>query len=104
MFPETEKLLTLERKYGDSLNYEDLFGVVKPKKKKVAPDGTVTGESPEKQGDVDPARTVDGSMMGSTQVGDQANINTETMKKFTRDDKRKADTEASNIEFERTLA
>jgi len=41
-------LLTLERKYGDSLNHEDLHGIAKPKKKKVAPDGTVTGESPEK--------------------------------------------------------
>lgn len=50
MFPETEKLLTLERKYGDSLNFEDLNGYPgKPKKKRVADDGstvvsaTVTG-------------------------------------------------------------
>lgn len=36
MFPATEKLLTLERKYGDSLNTEDLTGTAaKPKKKKV---------------------------------------------------------------------
>ena len=35
LFPETEKLLTLERKYGDSLNFEDLHGKPgKPKKKK----------------------------------------------------------------------
>jgi len=35
LFPETEKLLTLERKYGDSLNMEDLTGKPgKPKKKK----------------------------------------------------------------------
>jgi len=26
LFPETETLLTLERKYGDSLNFEDLNG------------------------------------------------------------------------------
>ena len=26
LFPETENLLTLERKYGDSLNFEDLNG------------------------------------------------------------------------------
>ena len=37
MFPATEKLLTLERKYGDSLNTEDLTGTAgKPKKKKAA--------------------------------------------------------------------
>ena len=36
MFPETEKLLTLERKYGDSLNVEDMTGKAKVKKKKVA--------------------------------------------------------------------
>jgi hypothetical protein len=36
LFPETEKLLTLERKYGDSLNIEDLTGRPgKPKKKKI---------------------------------------------------------------------
>ena len=36
MFPQTEKLLTLERKYGDSLNVEDLTGTAaKPKKKKI---------------------------------------------------------------------
>ena len=32
----TDKLLTLERKYGDSLNFEDLYGKPgKPKKKKI---------------------------------------------------------------------
>lgn len=37
LFPATEKLLTLERKYGDSLNTEDLTGTAgKPKKKKAA--------------------------------------------------------------------
>lgn len=36
LFPMTDKLLTLERKYGDSLNFEDLYGKPgKPKKKKV---------------------------------------------------------------------
>ena len=36
LFPETEKLLTLERKYGYSLNIEDLTGRPgKPKKKKI---------------------------------------------------------------------
>ena len=35
LFPETQTLLTLERKYGDSLNFEDLHGYVgKPRKKK----------------------------------------------------------------------
>ena len=36
LFPITEKLLTLERKYGDSLNHEDMNGVPgKQRKKKV---------------------------------------------------------------------
>ena len=48
MFPETEKLLVLERKYGDSLNHEDLYGVPKPKKKKIRIDAQST-ESPDKQ-------------------------------------------------------
>ena len=38
LFPETDKLLTLERKYGDSLNSEDLYGKVIKKKKKVVED------------------------------------------------------------------
>jgi len=39
LFPETETLLTLERKYGDSLNFEDLHGKPgKAKKKKIAED------------------------------------------------------------------
>ena len=52
LFPETEKLLTLERKYGDSLNFEDLHGKPgKPKKKKVADDASIsqlTGSDPGK--------------------------------------------------------
>ena len=36
LFPQTDKLLTLERKYGDSLNFEDLYGKPgKPKRKKI---------------------------------------------------------------------
>ena len=36
LFPDTEKLLILERKYGDSLNFEDLYGKPgKPKRKKI---------------------------------------------------------------------
>ena len=36
LFPETDGILLLERKYGDSLNYEDLYGIPKkPKKKKI---------------------------------------------------------------------
>ena len=43
MFPETEKLLTLERKYGDSLNFEDLNGYPgKPKKKKTVEEGSAS--------------------------------------------------------------
>ena len=38
LFPLTEKLLILERKYGDSLNYEDLHGKPKKPKKKIVTD------------------------------------------------------------------
>ncbi len=35
LFPMTERLLNLERKYGDSLSHEDLYGVPqKPKKRR----------------------------------------------------------------------
>jgi hypothetical protein len=75
LFPETDKLLTLERKYGDSLNHEDLFGVVKPKKKKMAPDGTLTGESPEKMPEGDQSKLAD-SVLTGTLAAESMNINT----------------------------
>ena len=43
LFPETEKLLTLERKYGDSLNTEDMTG--KPGKKKKKDPAATGGEN-----------------------------------------------------------
>ena len=46
LFPETDKILLLERKYGDSLNFEDLNGVPKkPKKKKITEEASITGSS-----------------------------------------------------------
>lgn len=42
LFPDTEKLLTLERKYGDSLNMEDLTGKPGKPKKKRAGEETVS--------------------------------------------------------------
>ena len=50
LFPSYENLVTFERKYGDSITYQDQFGVQKRKKKKRAPkegqsigDDTMTG-------------------------------------------------------------
>lgn len=35
LFPQTDRLLNLERKYGDSLSHEDLYGVPsKPKRRR----------------------------------------------------------------------
>ena len=35
LFPQTERLLNLERKYGDAISYEDLHGVPqKPRRKR----------------------------------------------------------------------
>lgn len=40
LFPVPERLLNLERKYGDSLSYEDLYGMPpKPRKKRSIDDG-----------------------------------------------------------------
>lgn len=36
LFPVPERLLNLERKYGDSLSYEDLYGIKsKPRRKRL---------------------------------------------------------------------
>lgn len=43
MFPLTERLLNLERKYGDALSHEDLLGMPAKKKRRViAEDQTST--------------------------------------------------------------
>ena len=40
LFPAPDRLLNLERKYGDSLSHEDLYGFHQPKKRRaVADDG-----------------------------------------------------------------
>ena len=43
LYPCTENLLTLERKYGDSLNHEDLYGFKLRRKKKTTKSGDVIG-------------------------------------------------------------
>jgi len=40
LFPQTERLLNLERKYGDSLLHEDLYGVPQKPKRRRAQDDT----------------------------------------------------------------
>ena len=44
LFPEPDRLLNLERKYGDSLIHEDLYGVpAKPKRRRVADETASVG-------------------------------------------------------------
>lgn len=40
LFPETDRLLNLERKYGDSLSHDDLYGVPQKPKRRRGPDDT----------------------------------------------------------------
>lgn len=42
LFPVVERLLNLERKYGDSLSFEDLNGSPPKKKRRSMEDGTST--------------------------------------------------------------
>lgn len=42
LFPMPDKLLNLERKYGDSLSYEDLYGLKSKPKRKRLPDETLS--------------------------------------------------------------
>lgn len=79
LFPLTEKLLTLERKYGDSLNTEDLHGKPgKPKKKKIHDEQSVsqlTGSDPSKtaqgfsQSALDPNQTQQTAGVSTTGAG-----------------------------------
>ena len=119
LFPETEKLLTLERKYGDSLNFEDLNGYPgKPKKKRTNADGStipsVTATATIDQNKTTTAvSTVD---PGATQQTIQAGTLTSALNKSQgsaikisegnqnrQSDKRKADTECQNKEYDQYL-
>ena len=120
LFPETETLLTLERKYGDSLNFEDLHGKPgKSRKKKIAADdigstgggsaGTMTAFGNAKSGDITHQTQGSQDEFGTRdtrkddnqlKVVDEADIRATRVKI---DDKRKADTDANNMEFEATL-
>ena len=42
LYPITENLLTLERKYGDALSYEDLYGFKQRRKRKMRTTGSVS--------------------------------------------------------------
>ena len=86
LFPETDKLLTLERKYGDSLNYEDLNGEAKKKKKKVDLDESRTNLETTN----DAAKTTETLKTLGEVKKEETVVNIRTR----RDDKRKADTDA----------
>ena len=43
LFPSAENLFVLERKYGDSLSFFDLYGVKPKKKRKAKQDGEAGG-------------------------------------------------------------
>jgi len=44
LYPTVERLTTLERKYGDAINKEDLFGFKEKKKRAKRTNQTSTGE------------------------------------------------------------
>lgn len=63
LFPVTERLQTLERKYGDSLNFEDLNGQKQKKKRKRA------AASTKADGATDGGKTEDGKTDGGKTDG-----------------------------------
>ncbi len=108
LFPTTERLLNLERKYGDSLSHYDLYGIkAKPKRRRIM-DGDETAMT---MTVADPTETHTqyqatasqmshtmpvGGKMVSSQVLQEATI-------FKHDDKRKADTDCHNVGFDETM-
>ena len=113
LFPETETLLTLERKYGDSLNFEDLHGFPGKarKKKTVTADdigstgggsaGTLTAFGGAKSGNITQQTAgsqEDFGTLDTRKDGETIHIMEEDIKlgRTKVDDKRKADTDAKN--------
>jgi hypothetical protein len=62
LFPMPDRLLNLERKYGDSLSYEDLHGVPQPRKRRTLEDQTSAGGFDET---LQPSMTAFSQMTGS---------------------------------------
>lgn len=103
MFPETETLLTLERKYGDSLNFEDLHGHPgKPKKKKLLDDAQSMGQSHMSLTGAG-ARSISGGSLEDKAAQDKFIEDQERRRKQKEDEKRKADTDCRNEAFEFSL-
>ena len=102
LFPETETLLTLERKYGDSLNVEDLTGrPAKPKKKKVVQQEemgtTSTSLEPKSVKSAENFTHSEAQSMSKTEIlSKKDEIKIEEASKKKHDDKRKADTDCKN--------
>jgi len=65
LYPITENLLTLERKYGDALNHEDLYGFKQRRKKKAR----IAGESTIHDGRTEDGTTEMQSELGKTTLG-----------------------------------
>lgn len=102
LFPETETLLTLERKYGDSLNVEDLTGrPAKPKKKKVVQQEemgtTSTSLEPKSVKSAENFTQSEAQSISKTEIlSKKDEIKIEEASKKKHDDKRKADTDCKN--------
>jgi len=118
LFPGTDVLLTLERKYGDSLNYEDLNGVKQRKRRRKHAAGVDTGTNASRTqgGGTDMSGTDGRSAMTRTEVqsamsGGTTMMSASVMKANVDDEeeseeeetvrigKRKADTDARNNQF-----
>lgn len=70
LFPSTDVLLTLERKYGDSLNFEDLNGYKQRKRRRHKQPGvtTETNASRTQDGRTEMSRTDGMSAMTRTEM------------------------------------
>lgn len=122
LFPITENLLTLERKYGDSLNFEDLNGFKQKRKrrnKSTGSQGQLSGsdlKSESKSGTKTNAKTdyVSDAMSNAQTIlsqkpshpavttinqddDDESEEETQEVKK------RKADTDCKNVQFNESL-
>lgn len=110
LYPSAERLLILERKYGDSLSVFDLTGKMPRRRKQKQRDGTASGMDERSAGLSYETQTIEGTTVMNTTSHAPSEIRRTAEESSSEEDtephekmKLKADTDCHNYEFSRQI-